>query len=453
MASPSTGSASIGNSSHSRRFIFVYRYGLPALIMLGLGWALVFGLMQWWWVMLAELALAAVGVVSYMLLRGGRLATSLLVSQAAMFVIAISISLVFDTPEGDILRVSHIYLLVLAALGYMNYQRQKTAAQLVLIALCILAFIALSSAPLALPFSDPLPASVRTLGSWINSTIAVLMLCGCVYTMQAEFSRADEISRELMSALWNEEFHLVYQPQVDLSRTTIGAEALLRWTSPRRGNISPMEFIPQAERCGLMVRIGNWVLEQGCRTLAEWQRHPDFRRLTLSINVSATQLLHSDFEAQIRAILIATGADPTGLTLELTESVLVTDMDLVITKLDALHAMGITISLDDFGTGYSSLSYLRRLPIQQLKIDRGFVQDAVNSARSAALAENVIRLGRDLGQSVLAEGVETPEQHHLLARAGCVQFQGYLYGKPMTLADFERRIEDEGKPLALRSAG
>lgn len=448
MAKPVTAHPATPAFQHSQRLIVVYRYGSLALVLLGLGWAIVFATIGWWGVMAAELALSAIGLVSYLLIRHDRLAASLLLSQAAMLVVAVSISLVFDTPQGDIPRVSHIYLLVLATLGYLNFRRQKSRIQLGLIALSLLCFIALSSAALPLPFSEPLPASIRVYGSWINSTIAVIMLCACIYAMQAEFSRADNVSRDLMAALWNDEFDLVYQPQVDITRATIGAEALLRWTSPQRGVVSPAEFIPQAEHCGLMIRIGGFVLEQGCRTLAEWGRHPDFRHLTLSINVSANQLLHKDFEALVRKTLTTTGADPTRLILELTESVLVTEMELVIAKLNALHALGITISLDDFGTGYSSLSYLRRLPIQQLKIDRGFVQDAVNSSRSAALAENVIRLGRDLGQNVLAEGVETPEQHALLARAGCVQFQGYLYGKPMSLSDFERRIEDEATGAA-----
>lgn len=454
MAKPDA-SAAAPAYQHSQRLIVAYRHGSLALVAVGLGWTVVFSAIGWWIVVAMDFVLIAIGLVSYVLIRRGHLEIGLVASQAALMLVAITMGLILDVPTADAPRVSHLYLLVVAALGFLNYQRRPTRLQLTLIGLCVLSFIALASSPLALPFTMPVPEDVRIIGSWINSAIAVTMLCACIYAMQADFTRADDASRDLMSALWNDEFELVYQPQVDITRATIGAEALLRWTSPQRGAVPPAEFIPQAERCGLMIRIGGFVLEQGCRTLAEWGRHPDFRHLTLSINVSANQLLHEDFEALVRKTLTATGADPKGLILELTESVLVTEMELVIAKLDALHALGITISLDDFGTGYSSLSYLRRLPIQQLKIDRGFVQDAVRSSRSAALAENVIRLGRDLGQNVLAEGVETPEQHALLARAGCVQFQGYLYGKPMSLSDFERRIEDEATgaaPFALRPA-
>ncbi|WEJ34249.1 EAL domain-containing protein [Devosia sp. SD17-2] len=360
----------------------------------------------------------------------------------------------FDVPSADAPRVSHLYLLVIAALGYLNYRRQPSGVQIGLVVICLASFVALASSTLSTPLAMPVPDSVRIAGSWVNTIVAVGMLCGCAYAMQAEFTSRGALSRDLMAALWNEEFHLVYQPQVDRERSTIGAEALLRWTSPQRGALPPAEFIPEAERSGLMVRIGGWVLEEGCRTLAEWNNHPEFQHLTLSVNVSVRQLLNKDFEPLVRKVLASTGADPRKLTLELTESVLVTEMDVVVGKLKALHELGITIALDDFGTGYSSLSYLRRLPVQQLKIDRGFVQDAVKSARSASLAENVIRLGHDLGQHVLAEGVETEQQHDFLARAGCVQFQGYLYGRPMQLTDFERRIGLEARsPTDQTTAG
>jgi len=441
-------------SLSSTRMVVVYRYGSLALVVIGLGWAGVFAAIGWWPVVAMDIALIGTGALTYLLIRRGHLASGLLLSQAALMVIAITMGLMLDVPTAEAPRVTHLYLLVVAALGYLSYQREKSHAQLMLIGLCLLAFIVLASAPLSFPFATPMPEMVRAIGTWANTIIATTMLAACFYAMQAEFTRRNRLSRDLMAALWNGEFHLLYQPQVDLGRATIGAEALLRWTSPQRGLVPPAEFIPQAEKSGLMVRIGGWVLEEACRTLAEWGKRPDFRHLTLSVNVSAAQLLDEDFEALVRRTLAATGADPQRLILELTESVLVTDMDLVIAKLDGLHEMGITISLDDFGTGYSSLSYLRRLPIQQIKVDRGFVQDAVNTARSAALVANVIRIGRDLGQNVLAEGVETAEQHILLARAGCMLFQGYLYGKPMALPEFERRVEDEAHtipPLPLRA--
>lgn len=433
------------HTPYSARMIVAYRYGSLAFAGAGLAWAVVFAAIGWWWVVAMDVAIIASGLAIYIAIRRGHFALGLLAAQAALMVIAIVMGLLLDVPTEEYPRVSHLYLLVVAALGHLNYQREKSSAQLALIGLCLVAFVVLASAPLANPFVVTMPEALRSAGTWANAIGATAMLAACIHAMHAEFVRKDRFSRELTAALWNDEFHLAFQPQVDQTRATIGAEALLRWRHPQRGEISPVEFIPQAERLGLMVAIGGWVLERGCGTLAEWAGKPHSKDLTLSINVSASQLIHDDFEAVVRNALARTGADPRRLTLELTESVLVTDMELAIGKLERLQDLGIKIALDDFGTGYSSLTYLRRLPIQQIKIDRGFVQDAVTTSRSASLVKNVIQIGRDLGHEVLAEGVETLEQHALLASTGCQQFQGYLYGKPMSLADFEHRIEVEAK--------
>lgn len=431
------------SSQQSTRMTVAFRYGSLVLTAVGIGWAVVFAAMGWWTVVALDFAIIVTGVATYLLTTRGQLSFGILVSQASFMLIAITMGLLLDVPTAEAPRVTHLYLLVVAALGYLNYQREKTRMQLALIAACLLTYVVLASAPLALPFVVPMPEMVRTIGTWANTIIATTMLAACFYAMRAEFTRQDKFTQDLMAALWRSEFELVYQPQVDSARAVIGAEALLRWNSPQHGRVSPAEFIPQAEKSGLMVPIGAWVIERGCQVLAAWNARSDLCHLTLSINVSASQLLDDDFESIVRKALAESGADPQRLILELTESVMVSEMDLIAAKLDSLHDLGITIALDDFGTGYSSLSYLRRLPIQQLKIDRGFVQDAVKTMRSASLVENVVRIGRDLGHDVLAEGVETMEQHALLAKAGCSQFQGYLYGKPMPLAEFERCVGGE----------
>ncbi|WP_018690450.1 putative bifunctional diguanylate cyclase/phosphodiesterase [Ahrensia kielensis] len=426
------------SKQYSTRMVTAFRYGSLAIAGIGLIQAVIFALIGSWLVVAMEVAVFIAGIAIYILIRRGHLAFGVLAGQAALMVIAIAMGLLLDVPTSETPRISHLYLLVLAALGYLNYQRENSRAQLALIGLCLLSFIVLSSAHLTSPYVV-LPEMVHTIGTWANAFMATTMLAACIHAMQAEFTRKDKFSRDLMDALWRGEFHLVYQPQVDVSKNTIGAEALLRWNNPQRGLVSPVEFIPQAEKLGLMVAIGSWVLERGCLTLAEWGETPHLRHLTLSINVSTSQLMHEDFETFVRDTLAKTHADPQRLVLELTESVMVTDIELVIARLNGLREMGITIALDDFGTGYSSLSYLRRLPIQQIKIDRSFVQDAVNSSGSASLVKNIVTMTRDLGRTVLAEGVETVEQHELLAEFGCIEFQGYLYGKPMALAEFEER--------------
>lgn len=445
MANSQPQPSSAHTNHYSARTVLVFRYGSLAIAGIGLAWAIVFAVIGWWAVVALDVAIIVSGLGIYRLIRRGQLNAGLLAGQAALISIAIIMGLFLDVPTAEAPRVSHLYLLVLAALGYLNYQREKSSAQLALIGVCLLAFVVLASARLASPLAVTMPDTLRTIGTWFNALIATSMLAASIYAIHAEFTRKDKVARDLMAALWNEEFHLVFQPQVDSSRTTIGAEALLRWDSPTRGPVSPAEFIPEAERLGLMVAIGGWVLEQGCRTLADWQKSPELRHLTLSINVSAGQLVHEDFEEFVRDTLVRTRAKPQRLHLELTESVLVTDIEVVIAKLQALHDLGITLSLDDFGTGYSSLSYLQRLPIQQVKIDRSFVQDAVTSSSSASLVNNIVLMSRDLGHTVLAEGVETLEQHDLMAKFGCIEFQGYLYGKPMTLDDFQQRLEAEAQ--------
>ncbi len=443
MARQAVPSATDQAGQYSARTITAFRYGSLVIAAIGAAWAIIFGIMGWWGIVALDAVILASGLSIHALVRRGQLALGLLVAQAVLIAIATIMALIIDVPTAEAPRVTHLYLLVVATLGFLNYQRKASPAQLALIALSLLLFVVFASAPLANPYEVVLPVALREAGTWANAIVATALLAGCIYAMQAELARNDRIGRDLLAALWNGEFHLVYQPQVDLDHQTIGAEALLRWDSPARGAVPPATFIPQAERAGLMVAIGGWVLKQGCMTLAEWGKHPKFSHLTLSINVSASQILDDGFEDLGRDSLAATGADAGRLTLEMTESVLVTDTETVVARLAGLQALGITIALDDFGTGYSSLAYLRSLPIQQIKIDRGFVKDALDDPRSASLIRNVVQIGRDLGQMVLAEGVETAEQQALLAQAGCIQFQGYFHGRPMARADFEARIEAE----------
>lgn len=425
---------------YSDRMVLAYRYGSLVLAALGVVWAVVFSVIGWWWVVALDFAMIVIGLSIYWLIRIGHLTFGLLLAQMAIIAICVTMALLIDPPSANGPRVSHIYLLVVAALGYLGYLRDGSRAQLALIGLSLIGFIVLSSAPLDTYALFVMPDWLRLGGTWFNSIVATTMLAGCIYAMQAEFNRKDRTSRELMEALWNDEFHLAYQPQVDGDGNVIGAEALLRWNSPKRGQVSPAEFIPEAESLGLMTPIGSWVLDKGCHTLATWGKDPGFRHLTLSLNVSAGQLMDNGFVELVREALITTGANPQRLILELTESILVTEVEPVIERLRALNEMDITIALDDFGTGYSSLSYLRRLPIQQVKIDRSFVQDATSGQASASLVGNVVTMARDLGLEVLAEGVETREQHALMQGFGCVKFQGYLYDKPLPLADYESRV-------------
>jgi EAL domain-containing protein (putative c-di-GMP-specific phosphodiesterase class I) len=216
---------------------------------------------------------------------------------------------------------------------------------------------------------------------------------------------------------------------VDATGRTTGVEALLRWVHPQRGLIGPAEFIPQAEKSGLILELGVWVLEQACRQLVQWSLNADTAHLTMAVNVSARQFRQPTFVEQVLRVLDQTGADPRLLKLELTESMLLTDMDEVIARMTTLKAHGVGFALDDFGTGYSSLSYLKLLPIDQLKIDRSFVHDMLLTRHASSIVRAIVTLAYSMDLDVVAEGVESREQWSALEAIGCTAFQGYLFGR------------------------
>jgi diguanylate cyclase (GGDEF)-like protein/PAS domain S-box-containing protein len=260
--------------------------------------------------------------------------------------------------------------------------------------------------------------------------------------MQAMVHARAVLEADLREAIVKRQFVLHYQAQVDSSGAVIGAEALLRWQHPDRGLVAPGEFIPLAEETGLILPIGQWVLETVGKQLAAWSRRPETERLVVSVNVSARQFHHEDFVRRVLAALACCDVNPRRLKIELTESLLVDDIEDVIVKMGALQAQGVGFSLDDFGTGYSSLSYLRRLPIDQLKIDRSFVSELLTNANDEAIVRTIVALGQSLALTVIAEGVENQAQQDHLASVGCHCYQGYHCGRPLPPDHFEQRLRD-----------
>ena len=247
-----------------------------------------------------------------------------------------------------------------------------------------------------------------------------------------------ELEGGLHLALERNEFELHFQPQVDSQGRVIGAEALLRWQSPEHGPVSPLYFIPLAEETGLILPIGHWVLATACAQIKAWSDDPRLSKLRLGVNVSPRQFREADFVEQLRGALETTGADPTRLKLELTESLVLDDVEQAIGKMLAVKKLGIALELDDFGTGYSSLSYLTRLPLDQLKIDRAFVLKLPDSISDCVVTKTIINLATGLGLTAIAEGVETAAQHDFLAQNGCHAYQGSLFSRPLSLAEFEQ---------------
>jgi diguanylate cyclase (GGDEF)-like protein/PAS domain S-box-containing protein len=241
----------------------------------------------------------------------------------------------------------------------------------------------------------------------------------------------------LRKAIEGNQLLLHYQAQTADGNHVAGVEALVRWQHPQRGLVPPAEFIPLAEETGLILPLGNWVLETVCRQLALWAAWPEMAHLTVAVNVSAQQFREADFVAKLLAVIDQTGANPNRLKLELTESLLVDNVQDIIRKMHALKARGVFFALDDFGTGYSSLSYLKLLPLDQLKIDQSFVRDILIDPNDAAIATTIVALSRNLGLSVIAEGVESEVQRDFLRALGCHAYQGYHFCRPLPLAEFE----------------
>ncbi len=254
--------------------------------------------------------------------------------------------------------------------------------------------------------------------------------------MQAAVTLRAALETELRQAVDQEQFQLHYQLQVDAAGHPVGAEALLRWMHPVRGMVLPASFINLAEETGLIVPLGRWVLTAACRQLAAWAGQPATAGLTVAVNVSVRQFRQASFTEQLRGLLAETGASAQRLKLEVTENLLQEEAEAVIGRMAELKQLGIHFALDDFGTGYSSLAYLKRLPLNQLKIDRSFVRDVLSDPNDAAIAETIVTLGNSLGLEVIAEGVETEEQLRFLAGIGCRQYQGFLFGHPVAAGDF-----------------
>jgi diguanylate cyclase (GGDEF)-like protein len=261
-------------------------------------------------------------------------------------------------------------------------------------------------------------------------------------TMQDAIEARLSIQSDLRKAISENQFELYYQIQVDRQNKTLGAEALIRWNHPERGRVPPLEFIPIAEETGAIIAIGHFVLMTACKQLKIWESNPKTKDLLLAINVSLYQFKQTDFVDEVKTVLSETNANPNLLKIELTESMVIDNVDEIINKMQQLRAIGVRFSMDDFGTGYSSLASIKHLPITQLKIDKSFVDDIAKNSNDAAIAKTIIAMGNILGLNVIAEGVENEDQFKILKDFDCPNFQGYLFGKPMPIDEFELLIQD-----------
>jgi diguanylate cyclase (GGDEF)-like protein/PAS domain S-box-containing protein len=261
--------------------------------------------------------------------------------------------------------------------------------------------------------------------------------------MQAAIEQKALINTGMRAALRMDRFVPYYQKCVDSHGKVIGAEVLIRWRDPERGLVLPREFISLAEESGLIVFIGLWMLEEVCSQLKAWEAQEHTKGLKLSVNVSSQEFRQKDFVAGLHRVIEKTGANPSLLELEITESMLLGNMDDFIAKMHALQEIGVSFSLDDFGTGYSSLFYLKKLPLNKIKIDQSFVKDLGVDKNDEAIVQTIIQMGKTLGLEVTAEGVETERQRRVLEQHGCHYFQGYLFGKPVPIETLEQELGND----------
>jgi EAL domain-containing protein (putative c-di-GMP-specific phosphodiesterase class I) len=262
--------------------------------------------------------------------------------------------------------------------------------------------------------------------------------------MQEVINNRAVLERELHKAFDNDQFQLHYQLQVNNLGQALGAEALIRWMHPERGMVLPFHFISLAEEIGLILPIGKWVIETACAQLKIWQQSTFTKDIVLSINVSAKQFRQADFVEQVQDAVSRHGINPSLLKLELTESLLLDDVEEIIVTMTTLREIGVQFSLDDFGTGYSSLMYLKRLPLNQLKIDQSFVRDLITDVSDQAIVHTIIAMAKSLSLDIIAEGVETEEQLQFLLNKGCTSYQGYLFSRPLPILQFEELLKMRG---------
>jgi len=416
--------------NHVGRLSLAYRAASATLITLGLFWIVWMSFEREWLLVFINFCYLSAGIFLWKCISDGQLRSGAALAHFLLFFVIVEICLIYDVPSEAAPRTTHIYLLAMAFLLYVTFRKTHPAITYAVISIYLGCFVIFSSTVFALPNADPLPDDVRLVGGWISSATALAITCACVYILQSDFATRSSYGRQLLAALSGNQFELYYQPQVGLSGEMTGAEALIRWNHPTRGMVQPGEFVHAAEDLGIMPIIGTWVIEAACRQLSVWQSDPRMGDLKLSINVSPQQFRDEEFVTRLKAIVARHHVDPTRLQLELTEGMVVSDIEDVIAKMTAIAGFGITLSLDDFGTGYSSLKYLKRMPFAAVKIDQAFVRDMLDEERDAAIVKGIIQIGRDLHLKVTAEGVETEAQRRYLARLGCTSFQGYLFGRP-----------------------
>lgn len=411
------------------------------LLLVGSFWGVFFTQRGEWGIVLMDLLmiLCGLGVFSLTLRNRVRLANLLLFG--VIILVIIGTTLLMDPHTAAAPRATHLYLLPIAVAALMAFRDERLWLRYGVAVFCLGLFTVLASSPWSPTSAYHLPDEVRVTGSWLQSIAAMLMLFALLHILQSDTAERSLLDHDLDVALREQQFVLHYQPQLNRAGKVIGAEVLIRWQHPQRGLMAPGEFIDHAENTGMIIPIGQWVLEQAIRQLRCWRDDPLYADIGLAVNISQKQFRQSSFVADMLRLIDEHTIDARRLDLELTETLIVQDIDDLLRKMNALVERGVRFSLDDFGTGFSSLSHLKRLPLNTLKIDRSFVCDLLTDSSSQTIVRTVIALAQSMGMNVIAEGVETQAQQEFLLNNGCMQFQGYLFSKPLPLQAFTAFVE------------
>lgn len=392
----------------------------------------------------AGVALASAG--NLWVLRQGKLLLASRLTIGVLLAFLLYNAIWLNAPTPELPRSAHQYLLALGVASLLITRGDRAWLRHGVPFVCLAAYVALAGSHFTLATDTVVDATLRLWGSWFDHLAAAGVLLLTMHVIHSDVVRREGSEAELRDALQNGEFELHYQAQVDEDGQVLGAEALLRGEHPQRGMVSPRDFIPLAEDCGLIRPLGDWALDHACAQLSAWSTRPVLRDLVLAVNVSAQQFEQAGFVQRVLGLLAHHQVDPARLKIELTESALAQDLPSVVAKMKALRSRGVQLSLDDFGTGYSSLNVLRHLPLDQVKIDRSFVRHLGRTPRDEAVVRTIIALGHSLGMEVIAEGVETLGQQQVLRRLGCRHYQGYMYARPLPAPDLERALEQAQKP-------
>jgi diguanylate cyclase len=426
-----------GQDPHTLRVRLLLAIGAWASLILGTAWGLYYLSQAKWILMACNMSLVLLSLYAVAMINAGRERFAAICMAHGLAAI-ISLICAFDVPIPGVVRSVHMYFLPVAAGASLVFRKENIYLRIILPLLLLIGCLVFGASDIGIAqpewVADP---SVRAVGAWINHLAALGVLGVALIVMQSDITLRSELFTDMREALAKGHFCLFYQPQVDAQGNVFGAEALLRWEHPIRGMIPPGLFIAAAEETGLILPIGSWVLKKACAQLLSWSEDPIKRDLSISVNISASQLRQPDFVQEVIEIVTRSGVHPGLLKLELTESVFAKEVDMTVQKMRALRDFGISWSLDDFGTGYSSLNYLKHLPFEQLKIDQSFVRDLLTNESDKAIVETLVALSKSMNMLLIAEGVETLEQLDYLLDKGCTKYQGYLFSKPLPIEAFE----------------